>query len=89
MATAKRFFVSGRVQGVGYRNFAQRVAAELGVSGWARNLADGRVEVYAVADNATLRDFAGRLAQGPRWASVRHVEEQEAAVEAANGFAIR
>jgi acylphosphatase len=86
---ARRFFVSGRVQGVGYRNFAQRAAAELGIAGWAKNLADGRVEVYAAGDAASLADFAGRLSQGPRWADVRHVEEQEAAVDRVRGFAIR
>ena len=45
---AKRWYVRGRVQGVGYRNFAQRAATELGLTGYARNLDDGRVEVYAV-----------------------------------------
>ena len=45
---ARRWFIRGRVQGVGYRNFAQRAAVELGLTGYARNLDDGRVEVYAV-----------------------------------------
>ena len=45
---AKRYFIRGRVQGVGFRYFAQRAAAELGVTGYTRNLDDGRVEVYAV-----------------------------------------
>ncbi|HXE12037.1 MAG TPA: acylphosphatase, partial [Bryobacteraceae bacterium] len=45
---ARRWLISGRVQGVGFRYFVQKHAAELGLEGWARNLADGRVEVYAV-----------------------------------------
>ena len=53
---ARRFFVSGRVQGVGYRFFAQNVAEQLGVSGYAKNL---RVEVYAVGDPAVL-DVLGK-----------------------------
>jgi acylphosphatase len=86
---AKRFFISGRVQGVGYRNFAQRAAVELGVAGWARNLEDGRVEVYAIAAAPVLAEFRGRLMQGPRWADVRNVEEMEAAVERVERFGIR
>jgi hypothetical protein len=45
---AKRFFVSGMVQGVGFRFFAERTAASLGVGGYVKNLFDGRVEVYAI-----------------------------------------
>ena len=44
---ARRWYVRGRVQGVGYRYFAQRAAVSLGLTGYARNLDDGRVEVYA------------------------------------------
>ena len=65
---AKLFLVQGRVQGVGYRNFAQRAASELGLRGYARNLAGGSVEVYAIGPAAALDDFAGLLRQGPRWA---------------------
>ena len=77
---ARRWWVRGRVQGVGYRNFAQRAAAELDLVGYARNLDDGRVEVYAIGPAPRLDEFAGRLHQGPRWGEVRGVEEQEAAI---------
>ena len=54
---ARRWFVSGRVQGVGFRYFVQDRAEELGVKGWARNLDDGRVEVYGVGDHTALDDW--------------------------------
>jgi acylphosphatase len=75
---ARRWFVRGRVQGVGFRNFAQRAAVDLGLSGYARNLDDGRVEVYASGPEDKLRDMAGLLRRGPSWADVRGVEELEA-----------
>jgi acylphosphatase len=88
---ARRYHVSGRVQGVGYRYFAQRVAIELGVHGWARNLEDGRVEVLALGTAGQLENFEGELRVGPLRAEVRHVRVEEAAVEGlrAGGFHIR
>jgi acylphosphatase len=87
--SAKRWFVSGEVQGVGFRFFVQRCAAELGIAGWARNLSDGRVEVYAVGPAARLSDLAAALHKGPRMAEVRSVEERDEEVQALNGFSIR
>ncbi|NOY15101.1 MAG: acylphosphatase [bacterium] len=63
-------FVSGLVQGVGYRNFAQRKALELGLSGWVRNLADGRVEVMAIGKKDQLLKFINHLKRGPVLAKV-------------------
>jgi acylphosphatase len=85
---AKRYFVRGRVQGVGFRYFVQRAAAELGLTGYARNLADGRVEVLACGPAARLEDLAGRLWKGPRFSYVRGVEEQEAAPHSDMSFRI-
>jgi acylphosphatase len=85
---ARRWYVRGRVQGVGYRYFAQRAAAELGLSGYARNLDDGRVEVYAAGPAAKLSELSGLLYRGPRWADVRGVDEQEAAVQVSGSFRI-
>jgi acylphosphatase len=79
--SARRWLIRGHVQGVGYRYFAQRAAAALDVTGYARNLDDGSVEVYAAGPAEKLSDLAARLRQGPRWADVRGVEEQEAAVQ--------
>jgi acylphosphatase len=85
---ARRYFVRGRVQGVGYRYFAQHHAERLGVRGYTRNLDDGRVEVYAVATLDRIQEYAGCLHQGPRWSDVRGVEEQEAAVQQYGSFRI-
>lgn len=86
---AKRWFVAGTVQGVGFRMFVQHKAAALGVSGWARNLDDGRVEVYAVGTIDRLNDLAAALHLGPRMAEVRHVEEREETAENLSGFSVR
>jgi acylphosphatase len=76
--SAKRFYVSGGVQGVGYRFFAQRAANALGVRGYVKNLLDGRVEVYAIARDEILVVFREQLKRGPRFASVDEVAEAEA-----------
>ena len=86
---AKRWFVAGRVQGVGFRYFVQAKAAEMGITGWARNLDDGRVEVYAVGTLDQLSNLAAALHLGPRMAEVRHVEELEDAVQHHSSFQIR
>jgi len=87
---ARRYLVSGRVQGVGYRYFARRVADEAGVSGWVRNLSDGRVEAHAIGTAAALENFEARLRCGPAFADVRLVEVVEAASGAKiEGFHIR
>lgn len=86
---ARIYVVRGRVQGVGYRYFAQNWAADIGVTGWVRNRDDGNVEVYAAGTPAQLDEFSGRLRQGPRFADVRGVEEMEAALLQSDGFSIR
>ena len=87
---AKRFFVSGRVQGVGYRYFAVDAAEQLGVTGYAKNLADGRVEVYAIGTSDQLREFARELRRGPAHAAVADVSEVEAEVfeDLSSGFSV-
>lgn len=87
--SSRLFTVSGRVQGVGFRNFVQREAVRLGVKGYAKNLADGRVEVLAMGSAAALDELAGLLAKGPRWAEVRGVAEMESALLDYEGFHIR
>ena len=75
---ARRFYVSGRVQGVGYRFFACDAAERQGVTGYVRNLRDGRVEVYAIGSEAQLRALRAELRRGPRHASVDEVGEADA-----------
>ena len=79
----------GRVQGVGFRYFAERHARELGVTGYARNLDDGRVEVYAAGPRDAVTELARMLGQGPRWSDVRGVEELDAGPENCSGFRIK
>jgi acylphosphatase len=89
-STARRYYVSGIVQGVGYRYFAQRMAVRLGISGYTRNLSDGRVEVYAIAPAESHGALRAALERGPQSASVSRVAEEEAAIEVqfAEGFSI-
>lgn len=74
---AKKYLISGRVQGVGYRFFAERWAHELGVCGYVKNLWDGRVEIYAIGDEAALDEFKRHLFEGPRSARVTGIEESD------------
>ena len=72
---ARRFFISGNVQGVGYRYFVQRSAAKHQIRGFVANLADGRVEVLAEATERAIADFKNDLAAGPTYSRVSQVEE--------------
>lgn len=86
---AYRYVVSGRVQGVGYRYFVLRHAEALGVSGYARNRADGSVEVVAEGSEAALADFEARLRDGPSFAEVTNLEREAIAERGSGGFHIR
>ena len=72
---ARRFFISGEVQGVGFRFFAQRAAARHQVVGFVRNVDDGRVEVLAEGPPQNVEAFKSELATGPRYSSVDQLEE--------------
>jgi acylphosphatase len=87
---AKRFHVSGAVQGVGFRFFAENVAVRLGVAGYAKNLFDGSVEVYAIGNAIQLGALKSELLRGPRMANVDQVAENDAEImpEYLNGFTI-
>ena len=75
--------ISGRVQGVGFRWFAEREAQTRDVCGYARNLADGRVEVLAQADAETLRAFFETLYRGPRASRVEDIQKMAVEVDEA------
>jgi acylphosphatase len=85
---ARRWLIGGRVQGVGFRFFVQHKATALGLAGWARNLEDGRVEVYAIGSKEELDQLAAALHQGPRMADVRSVEQHEEGVQSLTAFSI-
>ena len=72
---AKRLLISGRVIGVGYRDWMVARAEELGVDGWVRNRMDGRVEALVCGDTAAVEELARACRRGPRWASVTEIEE--------------
>ena len=90
---ARRCFVSGRVQGVYFRASTRQKAIELGVSGYATNLEDGRVEVLAVGRSAAVESLIEWLFVGPPSAKVGNVEVQEIELEDVEkvpvGFAAR
>lgn len=83
-----RGLVSGRVQGVSFRAFVREQALAAGVDGWAKNLADGRVEVLLCGDAAAVRRVAQALHDGPPLARVDAVELAPADTAAASGFRI-
>jgi acylphosphatase len=87
---ARRFFVSGLVQGVGFRYFAQDVAERLHLAGYVRNLRDGRVETYAIGMPAQLTQFRAALERGPWGATVHEIKEEHAAIDSqyAHAFSI-
>jgi acylphosphatase len=66
--------ISGRVQGVGFRYFAQAAAAREGLHGWVRNLPDGRVETVAEGEADSVERFERAIHHGPPGARVEHVE---------------
>ena len=70
------------VQGVGFRYFTQDVAERLKISGFVRNLRDGRVEVFAIGTAEQHNDLRRLLERGPRFSSVTEVVEETAVPEA-------
>ncbi|MDQ2076112.1 acylphosphatase [Marinimicrobium sp. ABcell2] len=89
MSECKHYRISGRVQRVSYRATTQAKAKELGLTGWVRNLPDGRVEAMACGSEQALQAFEGWLWQGPRRAQVTDVEAAEAEPEAWHDFVVR
>ena len=89
---SRRFLVSGHVQGVAYRAWTVDQAERLGVSGWARNLTDGRVEVVACGNRAAVEALRWALTEGPPGARVVAVDETAMEADASrdsSGFSIR
>ena len=74
MARVRRYLVSGRVQGVGFRAWVWRQANALGLTGWVRNNRDGTVELLVETDDEGHRELEELLAEGPTWSRVDRVE---------------
>lgn len=77
MNCCRRYLISGRVQGVAFRASARDAARRLRLTGFARNLSDGRVEVVACGECQRVKQLQGWLEQGPRWAQVEKVIAEE------------
>lgn len=90
MQVRRRLLISGKVQGVGFRAAAAAEAYRLGLTGWVRNLRDGRVECAVQGPEETVARFVSWCRVGPPGSRVEGVQVQEVAVEAGEeGFVVR
>ena len=89
MGTTQRLLVSGRVHQVGYRDWTVRHARALGLTGWVRNLSDGRVEIVAQGEDLALTNLVEACREGPRLAEVAHIEAVQADEKEVKGFTKR
>lgn len=85
---ARRALVTGRVQGVGFRFFAERAARETGVRGWVRNLPDGRVETVAEGEENAVAGYLEKIRRGPFGGSVDDLQVEERPPEGFQRFEI-
>ena len=88
-ATARHALISGRVQGVAFRWCTREEAGRLGVDGWVRNLADGRVEVWAEGGSGAVTAMVDWLYHGPTGAQVTSAEILEVIPEGFESFSVR
>ncbi|MBV9552291.1 MAG: acylphosphatase [Alphaproteobacteria bacterium] len=84
-----RLAITGRVQGVGYRIWAERTAAALGLRGWVRNRSDGTVELLATGEDEAVSRLIEACRQGPRAAVVTDVATSGAEDDGSTGFSTR
>jgi acylphosphatase len=90
MRLARRYLISGRVQGVGFRFFTERAAAREGLHGWVRNTRDGTVEIRAEGDVDALERFERAITHGPPQARVDHVDITDLGADGRDiGFSVR
>lgn len=89
MSRSFHFLVSGRVQGVFFRRYTRQQALSCQLTGWVRNLPDGRVEGIASGEQDALTSFQEWLQHGPELARVADVEIEELEFEEFNGFTIK
>lgn len=85
----QRIFVSGRVQGVSYRDWVVRTAQRLGLTGWVRNLRDGRVEILAEGEEGAIGALVDACREGPPLARVEDVNAFPDSDKSGKGFTKR
>jgi acylphosphatase len=83
---AARLIITGRVQGVGYRMWAERTASALGIRGWVRNQGDGSVELLAIGEDGAVARLIEACSRGPRHAAVSAVSVSDAGDDGSVGF---
>ena len=86
---SRRVRVEGRVQRVGFRDWAVKQAQQLGITGWVRNLSDGAVEILAQGAESAVEAFTEACREGPRFAQVTRVHTSEASDPRVKGFTKR
>jgi acylphosphatase len=86
---ARRYVISGRVQGVGFRYFVRQQAQTLKLAGWVCNLPDGRVEAFIEGPAPALDSVEQRLREGPAVSKVKSVDVSDASPSLAIDFEIR
>ncbi|HVY15630.1 MAG TPA: acylphosphatase [Rhodopila sp.] len=84
--SAKRLIISGRVQGIGYRDWMVIKARGLGLSGWVRNRPDGSVEALIAGDTAGVEEMSRLCRRGPRLAEVTSIAEELCDAPEEEGF---
>jgi acylphosphatase len=89
MAVRRRVVAHGRVQGVFFRDSAQRMASSVGVAGWVRNRNDGAVEAVFEGEPDAVERMVGWMRMGPRRAYVERVDVTDEAPQGESGFRVR
>jgi len=87
--SARHVTIAGRVQGVAFRWYTQERAEALGVTGWVRNLVDGRVEAWVEAEPAALESMLAYIRQGPSHAHVAECDVRERDPQGFSDFVVR
>lgn len=86
----KHIFISGRVQGVGFRHFTRKNAERLGITGWVKNLPDGRVEAVFEGDEEVVNELIQRCRRGPATSYVKDIKvEKYSGVEDHDDFSVQ